>query len=359
MGTYWANHFSPGAGPVRRRMRWNNLNQGGIVQAMKMMYYPFVHPPRPVLWQALLYWDALTSISPESGYRFGRDLETLRDLELYQPTHADDLPLHAHAALVSDLRQVVEELPGDDIVPVPGPLDPYNRLYWGKLPYEVQDDLLSIGALVPQEEMLLASPVLLSRLMVVLAKHLAAATRGMIPFTDSAPAHQVAFTPLGPDLPTWNCWQLQIGDFLPVPADNTPLKRVIKFRQAYADEREQLTVAVRKLLLQVSVPDPASESDPAQVQREIEKAVKQIKKSVQQLEKAGHSAGIVWLKRSLLVLGGLGAAAAGAYLLPVYAWLFTALSGLGIGAATAVTRAGVSTEFAYLQQLQSTFPGAT
>ncbi len=31
------------------------------MQKMTMMYYPFVHPPRPVLWQALLYWDALTT----------------------------------------------------------------------------------------------------------------------------------------------------------------------------------------------------------------------------------------------------------------------------------------------------------
>ena len=48
--------------------------------------------------------------------------------------------------------------------------------------------------------MLHVSPVLLSRLMVVLAKHLAAATRGMIPFTDSPSANQVAFEPLGSDL---------------------------------------------------------------------------------------------------------------------------------------------------------------
>ena len=50
------------------------------MQTTKMMYYPFVHPPRPVLWQALLYWDSLTSISPESGYQFGPELEALRDL---------------------------------------------------------------------------------------------------------------------------------------------------------------------------------------------------------------------------------------------------------------------------------------
>ncbi len=326
------------------------------MQTMKMMYYPFVHPPRPVLWQALLYWDALTSISPESGYKFGRDLEALRDLGLYQPAHADDLPSRALAALVNDLHQVVEELPGADLVPVPGPLGPDNRVYWGKLPYQVEHDLLSIGALERDDGMLRASPVLLSRLMVVLAKHLAAATRGVIPFTDSPSAHQVAFTPLGPDLSFRSSWQLQIGDFLPIPAPDTPLKKVLDFRQAYTDEREELAGAVRKLLL--SVPEPASEADPSQAQ-EIEQAVQQIEQAVKRLERAGHGSGILWLKRSLWVLGGLGAAAAGVYALPLYAWLFTALSGLGIGVATVVTRTGVSTEFAYLQHLQSTFPGAT
>ena len=67
------------------------------MQTTKMMYYPFVQPPRSVLWQALLYWDALTSISPVYGYQFGRDLEALQDLGLYQPTHADDLSGGAHA----------------------------------------------------------------------------------------------------------------------------------------------------------------------------------------------------------------------------------------------------------------------
>jgi hypothetical protein len=48
--------------------KWEiDLAREGVVQQMKMMYYPFVHPPRPVLWQALLYWDELTSISPEDG----------------------------------------------------------------------------------------------------------------------------------------------------------------------------------------------------------------------------------------------------------------------------------------------------
>jgi len=60
------------------------------------------------------------------------ELEVLRDRGLYRPTHADDLPWGAHAALVGELRQVVQEVPGKDFVPVPGPLEANNRLYWGR-----------------------------------------------------------------------------------------------------------------------------------------------------------------------------------------------------------------------------------
>lgn len=192
--------------------------------------------------------------------------------------------LHARAYLVSDLRQVVEELPGEDLVPVPvpGPLGPDNRLYWGKLPHEVEDDLVEIGALVPQEDMLHASPLLLSRLMVMLAKHLAAAERGVIPFTDLPSANQVAFAPLGPDLLHRRCWQLQIGQMLPVPAYDVPLTKVLEFRDAYDDERQELTRTVRKLLLDMS--GPGDEADPAEVQRRI-------KKAVQRLKRAGHGRG--------------------------------------------------------------------
>jgi hypothetical protein len=91
----------------------------------------------------------------------------------------------------------------------------------------------------------------------------------------------------------------------------------------------------------------------------MEKAVRQIKHAVQELERAGRSSGIVWMKRSLLVLGAFGAASASAFVPPVFAALLMALSALGIGAAPTVTRAGVTSEFAYLQQLQAVFPDAT
>lgn len=231
---------------------------------------------------------------------------------------------------------------------MPGPLGPDNRVYWRKLPYEVENKLVEIGALVPQEGMLHASPGLLSRLMVVLAKHLAAAAQGVIPFTNSPSANKIAFAPLGPDLRHRRCWQLQIGHLLPVPASNVPLSKVLEFRDAHADERQELARAVRKLLLSVS--EPGDEADPVVVQQQIEGAV-------QRLERAGHSHGILWAERSLWAFAGMGAAAAGVYALPQYGWLSTALSGLGISVATVVTRAGVSTDFAYLQHLRSAFPG--
>lgn len=319
------------------------------------MYYPFVHPPRPVLWQALLYWDNLTSIAPVEGYQyqFGPELTALEDLGLYRAAHADDLPSRALANLVRDLRRVVEELPGEDLVPVPGPLDASNRVYWGKLPLTIQDELVGIGALAREDDgMFRVSPVLLSQLMIVLAKHLAGASRGVIPFTDSIPAHKVAFAPLGPDLSLRQAlaWQMDIGGLLPIPGPNTPLKKVLKFRAAHSDELEELTREVRQLLEAAS--DPTGQADPVAVQKKIKKAVGQV-------EKAGHGDNITWVKRSLLVLGAIGAAAASTYLLPGAAWLLNTLAGLGTGVSTVVTRPGVSTEFAYLQRLQVAFPDAT
>ncbi len=316
-----------------------------------MMYYPFVHPPRRVLWQALLYWDNFTSIVPAEGYQyqFGSELAALKDIGLYRPVYADDLPREALANLVEDLRRVVLELPGQDLVPVPGPLDGYNRVHWGKLPLAVQDELVESGAFAPEDgNMYRVSPVLLSRLMIVLAKHLAAASRGVIPFTDLVAAHEVAFAPLGPDLRLRQAlaWQMDIGDLLPIPSPETSLEKVLKFRVAYADERQELNRAVGKLIDGAS--DPTGQADPGAV-------LKEIKAAVRQLEKAGHSDDIVWVKRGLLVLGAIGVAAAGVYVLPVAAWLLTTLAGLGIGVATVVTRPEASSEFAYLQALRTSF----
>jgi Family of unknown function (DUF6236) len=325
----------------------------------KMMYYPFVHPPRSVLWQALLYWDELTSITPEGGYEIGPELEVLQDHGLYRPTYVDALPGPANRALVDDMRQVVAELPDRDLIPVPGPLRANNRLHWGKLPYQVQDELLAKGALIPRDDMLLASPVLLSQLMVVLAKHLAAATRGTIPFTESPSAQHVAFAPLGqPNVPAWPCWQVQIGQFLPVPADDAPLEKVLAFRELYADEREELAKAVGRLLLRLSAMETSSGADPDQAREWIDEAVRQIKKAAGQLEKAGHGDNIVWLKRGLLVLGGLGIAGASVFAPPVLAAMLVALSGVGIGFVPTVTRPGVTPGYTYLQELSTDFDTA-
>jgi hypothetical protein len=66
----------------------------------------------------------------------------------------------------------------------------------------------------------------------------------------------------------------------------------------------------------------------------------------------------LWLKRSVWVLGAFGAAPAGTVVPPLYASLLVAMSGPGISVATAVTRPGVPTEFAYLQHLQAAFSDA-
>ena len=115
-------------------------------------------------------------------------------------------------------------------------------------------------------------------------------------------------------------------------APEVPLAKVLEFREAYDDERQELARAVRQFLLSMS--EPGEEADPAALQQQIETAV-------QRLQRVGHSCAILWTERSLWAFGGMGAAAAGAYALPDYGWLLTALSSLGISVAAVVTRPGV------------------
>jgi hypothetical protein len=86
--------------------------------------------------------------------------------------------VRARADLARDLCQVVAELPGEDLVPLPGPLGPGNEVYWGSC-HPLSKTISSRSARLSRRLAGCAHrPVLLSRLMVVLAKHLAAAGRG-------------------------------------------------------------------------------------------------------------------------------------------------------------------------------------
>lgn len=105
---------------------------------------------------------------------------------------------HAAVALIS--VAVVGEIRGDDLEPEPGRLHVGNRLYYGKLPVSLQEDLIAIGAAQPAGPAMRVNPRLLLAILAVTAKYLAQAygddSTAYLPHTDWPRAHRIAFGPL-------------------------------------------------------------------------------------------------------------------------------------------------------------------
>src|SRR6266511_1874026 len=91
--------------------------RGGM---QRLLYYPLVNPPPPIVWQGLLYWDGIASITPHEGDYFQPLLRELCDTPLYDPLDTDSFKLwdrHRYDAMLRELESVVGEIPGEDLEP--------------------------------------------------------------------------------------------------------------------------------------------------------------------------------------------------------------------------------------------------
>jgi hypothetical protein len=329
----------------------------------RLLYYPLVNPPTPIVWQGLLYWDGIASIVPWDGDYFQPLLRELRDTPLYVALEADDLKLWDRArydAMLRELQALIGQLPGADLEPELGPLGAGNRLYYGKLPTSLQGDLIAIGAAQPAGPAMRVNPRLLLAILAVTAEHLAQAyaedATTYLPHTDRPIAHRMAVGPLAGAGGRRRCWQVEVGQVLPVPASDTPLEKVLRFRDDYQDERTRLRMALHRLCKElegVGGPDEVA----AAVRLEIADALRD-------MEAALRGRKLAWVKRGLWMLVGVAAAAAAPHAgaVPVVGEELTVAasvaSGIAITLATNVTRSRVRGEFAYLHDLGRVFPEA-
>jgi hypothetical protein len=91
----------------------------------RFLYYPMVNPPGPIVWQGLLYWDGIASIVPWDRDYFQPLLRELHDTPFYKALDADNLKLRGgprYDAMLREPEAIVEEVPGEDLEPGPGPL---------------------------------------------------------------------------------------------------------------------------------------------------------------------------------------------------------------------------------------------
>jgi hypothetical protein len=141
---------------------------------------------------------------------------------------------------------------------------------------------------------------------------------------------------------------------LPLPPSDTPLEKVLKFRDDYQDERTKLRTALYRLFKElegIGGPDDVA----AAIRLEIADAVRDMEAAL-----AGRK--LVWVKRGLSALVAFGAAATAPHVGAVSqvaaetSSLLYVTSGMAINLATSVTRSRVPGEFAYLHDLAKTFP---
>ncbi len=323
----------------------------------RLLYYPLVNPPGPIIWQGLLYWDGIASIVPWDGDYLQPLLRELHDTPFYKALDADNLKLRdgpRYDAMLRELEAIVGEVPGEDLEPGSGPLRAGNRLYYGKVPLSLQEDLIASGAAQPAGPAMRVNPRLLLAILAVTAKHLAEAyaddATTYLPHTDRPKAHRIAFGPLARAGDSRLCWQVEVGAVLPVPASNTPLEKVLKFRDDYETERTRLRMALYRLF---------KELEGIGGRYDLQAALRQeIADAVRDMEAALTGRKLVWTKPGLCALVAFGAAATAPYVDAEMSSLLYVTSGIAINLATSVTRSRVPGEFAYLHHLVKTFPTA-
>lgn len=354
-----------------------------------LLYYPRINAPKSVIHQALLYWDRLVTVVPPGSVEEFID-PTMREVHaagLYRPLRADHWPLIEDRGLLERalrrLTHLLDQLPGDDLIPQDGP-DSY--LYTAKLSPEIRQELDHRGLSLPFDRAgsrIRVSAATQLCLISIAARDIAGQVRqrdahhgsnALYPYTDSPAAHLFAHTPftadyrppVGEDLParrdprwvqefyfpgrrTVPCWEVQIGELLPVPGDEVLMSDLITFRQRYDDERRRLMMAIDLLVhgLQRHFDHPQDVLHA--VRREVEDALADLKA-------AGRSARITWIQRSITISIALAAGYAGQKLLPDAGWILGVIGGVAINVATNQTRPcdnGVAGDFSYLHRVQS------
>lgn len=331
-----------------------------------MLYYPTLNPPTPVLYQALLYWDRLATIVPAGYERYldGR-VRQVRDAGLYQPVSAaevasdPEIRCRARAAIAN----LVLTHAADDLIPrrlrayelLRQPREEWARraVASSKLNHRVVEDLLRrrLAELDPDlPEVLWVSPIVQMCVLGVTAREVArrvweregcTSEAALFPHTDQPRAHRAAHG--GDRVP---CWTVEIGGLLPVPRDDVLIADVIAFRRRYDDERRRLVLAIDQLIHGLARQYDHPRDVFLGVERELQTALAD-------LEAAGRSVRLRWVRRSVSATVALAGGYAGARYHSDAGWLLGLIGAVAVNVATgSVSHYGKATvDVSYLHRM--------
>jgi hypothetical protein len=338
----------------------------------ELMYYPLIHPPKPTLLEATLYWDSLTSLVPEPArrnfYILDDDLRLLEDEGLYRRTELEPMMFQQDDAIgrvMKTITRVIKRADPETLV-IPDRLAADTRLWSGKLPWVVEERLRSRRLLVAddrQEGALRGNPQVLLATIACFAEEASMLLERqtgdrVVPSTDNRYAHACATIPLAKSN-TQVSWMIDVGQLLPIPDPHTPLTEVVQFRRRYGDELRRCMQASRKLLaeLRQEIDNP----------REVVMAFEgQLAEAITDVRSAGKSR-FRWAARrtswfavatGATAIAGSATAEGFSSAMPLVLAASTVAGGVAVNLASASTRQR-DERFSYLHQLSATFPSAT
>ncbi|MEU8137843.1 DUF6236 family protein [Streptodolium elevatio] len=324
-----------------------------------LLYYPSIVPPPEVVHQAVLYWDGFGSVVPDtSDLRQAGVADDLVELEahgLYQPlqlaAEVFDEYSPSAAVLVDELRRLAS---------AGSPSPPDSFIYVGKLGAWLEDELVALGFATPGRSARSGGPrlqvgkdvetLVLGVVARELAQYWSDRERPYFPYTTSDDAYRRSLRP-SPDGTVVPAWQMEIGKLLPVPASNTPLSEVLKFRERYADERGRLMRALHRLLDELRRCWEHPSDVLAQFQDELAQASRDYQAAQRSRFRTVASEGITWT-------GGIAAGSAGVVMgLPaeIVAPAVGGLTAIWLRARAAKDAGTPATDdFSYLHQVRKT-----
>ncbi|QXJ22176.1 hypothetical protein AGRA3207_003137 [Actinomadura graeca] len=333
-----------------------------------MLYYPDVNPPEEILYQAILYWDSLATITtPDHRALLSPALREIEDAGHYTPVdlNSADFGRPLWRSLVDDLMPLVGRSgPGAALPAAPPYGSPEWTMdtditweSWNRYPREVVEELLDLGVVTPVEgtRTLLIGPRM-RRLLISLAAETMAAEmtrvlgRRYFAHTADYDAFHAGHVPEREGDEVRLAWQVDLGAVLPIPAPGTPIGAVLAFRAGHEEERRRLVRAVQALQRDLR----SQGNGPREV---IEHSRDELVGAMADLERAGTASRIDWIRRSAYVFIAMAASGAAIEATALAVPLLVG-SGLAINLATnKLSRPSITENgFSYLHLARHHFP---
>lgn len=332
----------------------------------QMLYYPGSTPPEEALFQAVLYWDSLATISPRDWQHYaerserGRVLLELADRGLYEPISLFNVSGVINSVFIVERERLLAQMSVEELKPPVEDSAPNALSNWystTRFPQDWTAWLIDNGLATwrKEDKEVWVDTKLRHVLFAVAADYLVGLNRSSDqPKRFTFTADEGFFWAVNsPDSAVRRSWEAKVGALFPMPAPGTDIGDVIAFRERYKDERSRLVDHVGLLYKRLSEVHDENAHEVLQAMR------RDLANAVRELRSAARASKMNWVSRglSLFIAVGAGATAVKYPAVAPVTITMPIVSSLAINLATnnIADRAEGRRAYRYLQQATSAY----